>query len=117
MISEIKIFEKISSGGSPYIVDYYCALQSSRDANALYICMELMDISVKRFYEIMHDLNTTKTHEIEQFLKRVIHDVIRRAYFFFTGKFCSFLGCFWIIRFSNQRNYPSRYKTRKFTRQ
>ncbi|CAF4954048.1 unnamed protein product [Rotaria sp. Silwood1] len=72
--TELKMMQEFGSGICPYIIDYYGAMIDT-EYSELCICMELMDTTIKKFYENMHQMRDIVANDIERFLCRVIHNI------------------------------------------
>ncbi|CAF1325929.1 unnamed protein product [Adineta steineri] len=78
--AELSTMEMISSGKTPYIIDYYCSM-IDLNTRELCICMELMDTSVKKFYQAMHRLPELSPDKIDRFVQRCAYNVVRALYY------------------------------------
>ncbi|CAF1372437.1 unnamed protein product [Adineta steineri] len=74
--AELSTMQMIGSGNTPYIVDYYCSMIDV-NKRELCICMELMDTSVKNFYQAMHRLPELTPDKIDRFIQRCAYNVVR----------------------------------------
>ncbi|CAF1088348.1 unnamed protein product [Rotaria sordida] len=72
--TELKMMQEIGSGVCPYIIDYYGAMIDT-DHSELCICMELMDITIKKFYETMHLLGDILSSTLDCFLCRLSRNI------------------------------------------
>ncbi|CAF1214633.1 unnamed protein product [Rotaria sordida] len=72
--TELKMMQELGSCKCPYIIDYYGAMIDTYHSE-LCICMELMDTTVKKFYETMHLLGDILSSSLDRFLCRLIHNI------------------------------------------
>ncbi|CAF3751818.1 unnamed protein product [Rotaria sp. Silwood1] len=74
--TELKMAKEImNSNGCPYLVDYY-GLMIDINKSELCICMQLMDSTMKSFYETMHSYNKIVINNLDLFISHLIHNVI-----------------------------------------
>jgi hypothetical protein len=93
--SELDIMRQLAIKKSPYLVELYGALVYSvrqdhfssfllyqlcihlifQKKSELYLCMELMDITLKKFYETMHQPGSDTRSQWDPLIWRLIHDV------------------------------------------
>ncbi|CAF1293348.1 unnamed protein product [Rotaria sordida] len=74
--TELKMAKEIlNSNRYPYLLDYY-GLIIDTDNSELCICMQLMDSTMKSFYETMYLYNEIMPNNLDLFISRLIHNVI-----------------------------------------
>ncbi|CAF3957917.1 unnamed protein product [Rotaria sp. Silwood2] len=82
--------QQVGTGDCPYLIEYYGAMIDtvSKDScefciimfflkvySELCICMELMDTTLRRFYQTMHQLGNIDPNNLDFLVRRVIHNV------------------------------------------
>ncbi|CAF1135774.1 unnamed protein product [Rotaria sordida] len=66
--------QKFGSGVCAYLINYYGAMIDT-DRSELCICMELMDTTIKKFYETMHSRKDIVLSNLDRFLSRLICNI------------------------------------------